>query len=37
MNIFDGAKWYEKLRFVLMLPFIILYEIYQEWKEKLNK
>jgi hypothetical protein len=36
-NIFDDAKWHEKLRFILILPFIIIKEIYDSWREKRRK
>jgi hypothetical protein len=37
LNLFEDMKWYEKLLFILLLPFIIAYELFGSRKEKRNK
>jgi ABC-type cobalamin transport system permease subunit len=36
-NIFEDMKWYQKWLFILAIPFIIVYELLQNWKADRKK
>ena len=36
-NIFSGGKWYEIILFLMLLPLILMHEIYHSDKGKIKK